>query len=239
MIPTGGSCEAFQAHAIPLNLERSFEIVASGHSEKLPIGIALGDSNRYFIDMVNSGLAGYVNDREATWGKPWLKGDLRYTIMAFEAAFKYKAPKSKVIIDDQVIEEVSLAYFTTGLSNVVAGYEIIPGNNPRKCKLGVAIIKDIKSFKFLVSMMRLMFQSVEKNKHAEVLYGKNVTVESETPMTWVAEGEIFSTKTTRVDIGIHSKQVNLIIPEGWKYKYQSNSEKKNAIKSINKGKIPQ
>ncbi len=234
MIPTGGSCDAFQTHAIPLNLKRSFEIVAAGYTEKLPIGIAKGDTNRYFIDMVNSGLAGYVNDHEATWGKPWLKGDLRYTIMAFEAAFKYKAPKSKVIVDDQV-REASLAYFTTGLSNVVAGYEIIPGNHPKKGELGVAIIKDIKGFKFLVSMMRLMFQSIEKNKHAEVLYGKNVTVESETPMTWVAEGEIFSTKTTKVEISVHSKQVNLIIPEGWKYD-ASDSEKKKFMKAINKGK---
>lgn len=234
MVPTGGSCDAYQTHAIPLDLNRSLDIVSSGHTERIPIGIAKGDNSRYFIDMVNSGLAGYVNDHEPTWGKPWLKGNLRYTIMAFEAAFKFKAPLSKVTVDNQT-HEACLAYFASGFSNIVAGYELLPGNHPKKGKLGVAIIKDIKGFKFLASMMKLTVQSIEKNKNAEIFYGKSVSIESDTPMTWVVEGEIFSTKSTKVKIGIHTKGVNLIIPEEWKYEYQSESEKKMARKSIENG----
>jgi len=234
MIPTGGSCDAYQTHAIPLNFQRSFDIVSSGHIEKIPIGIAKGDKNRYFIDMVNSGLAGYVNDHEPTWGKPWLTGNLRYTIMAFEAAFKFKPPISKVIVDDQTLVS-HLAYFASGLSNIVAGYELLPGNHPKKGKLGVAVIKDIKGFKFLAAMMKLSVQSIEKNKHAEIFYGNTISIESDTPMTWVAEGEIFSTKSTRIEIGMNTKKVNLIIPEEWKYDYQSESEKEKARKSIAKG----
>jgi len=216
LVPTGGSCDAYQTHGIPLDIRSSLKIVAKGHTEKVPIGIAKGDKSRYFIDMVNSGLAGYVNDHEPTWGKPWLKGNLRYTIMAFEAAFKFKAPISKVTVDDQ-IRESRLAYFASGFSNIVAGYKLLPGNHPKKGKLGVAIIKDIKGFKFLYSMMKLMVQSIEKNKNAEVFYGDTVIIESETPMTWVVEGEIFSTKSTKIEICIHTEEVNLIIPKDWKY----------------------
>ncbi|TET27918.1 MAG: hypothetical protein E3J70_10930 [Candidatus Heimdallarchaeota archaeon] len=233
MVPTGGSCDAYQTHAIPLNLKRSLEIVASGYSEKFSGGLAKGDSSRYFIDMVNSGLAGYVNEIEPTWGKPRLKGDLRYSIMAIDAAFKYKAVKSKILVDDQE-REVNLAYFSLGLSDTVAGYELIPGNHPKKGKLGVVIIRDLKNFRLVSVMLRLMFQSITRNKHAEILYGKKVIIESEKPMTWVAEGEIFSQKSKKVEVEFVPDIVNLIIPEGYQYEYSS-KEKKRVQKAIKNG----
>ena len=217
VIPSGGSCDASQTNGIPTkNIEKAFEVVRAGYTVKAPIAYAYGDTKRYFLDMVNGAFLGYLNEVERTWGKPWLKGDLRYTILAFESAFKYKPVKTKITVDDQV-REIVLSFFALGFGDVLGGYKVLPDNHPQKGDLGVVFLKDYKGFKLIWSMIRLMFQSIKKNKKAEILYGKKITLESEKKLTWVTEGEIFSQETKKIEFGITSKTINLIVPEDWKY----------------------
>ncbi|MHA1155106.1 MAG: diacylglycerol/lipid kinase family protein [Candidatus Heimdallarchaeota archaeon] len=235
LIPTGGSCDAFQTQGIPKkNIKRSFEILAEGHTEKHIVGYAKGDTTRYFIDMINGAFTGYVNSLERTWGKSWLKGDLRYTLLAFEAAFKFKPIKSKIRVDDQV-RDVNLSTFILGFSDTVAGYEMLPGNHPRKGEIGVAFLRDLKGFGLISSMIRLMFSSITKNKKVGILYGKEISIETDESMTWITEGEIFSTKAKKIDIGIADCTANLIISDKWKYEYATKKERKQAINLIEKG----
>ena len=112
---------------------------------------------------------------------------------------------------------------------------MLPDNHPQKGDLGVVLMKDNKGFKLIYSMIRLMFQSIKKNKKAEILYGKKITLESEKNLTWVTEGEIFSREAKKIEFGITPKTVDLIIPEEWNYE-ATDSEKKKFMKAINKGK---
>ena len=186
------------------------------------------------IGPVNGAFLGYLNEVERTWGKPWLKGDLRYTILAFESAFKYKPVKTKITVDDQV-REIDLSFFALGFGDVLGGYKVLPDNHPQKGDLGVVFLKDYKGFKLIWSMIRLMFQSIKKNKKAEILYGKKITLESEKKLTWVTEGEIFSQETKKIEFGITSKTINLIVPEDWKYD-APDADKDKYRKKMNKGK---
>ncbi|HUU77131.1 MAG TPA: diacylglycerol kinase family protein [candidate division Zixibacteria bacterium] len=232
MLPTGGSCDAFQTQGIPKSLEKSLEIVSSGYTKKLPAGLAKGDTERYFIDMVNGAFTGYVNSRERDWGKSWLKGDLRYTLLAFESAMKYKPVRTTIKVDD-FVRNLDLSFFALGLSNIIAGYNVLPENHPEKGDLGVVTLRDQKGLKLISSMVRLMFSSITKNKKAEILYGKNISIESEAGMTWVTEGEIFSTEAKKLEFSFIPDAINMIISKDWKYE-SSDAEKKKALKALNK-----
>ncbi|MGC9781418.1 MAG: hypothetical protein HZR80_19405 [Candidatus Heimdallarchaeota archaeon] len=234
IIPSGGSCDASQTNGIPKNLEKAFEVVKAGYTVKAPVAYAYGDTKRYFLDMVNGAFLGYLNEVERTWGKPWLKGDLRYTLLAFESAFKYKPVKTKITVGYQV-REIDFSFFALGFGDVLGGYKVLPDNHPQKGELGVVFLKDYKGFRLINSMIKLMFQSIKKNKKAEILYGKKITLESEKNLTWVTEGEIFSREAKKIEFGITPKTVDLIIPEAWKYE-ASDSEKKSFMKAINKRK---
>lgn len=229
MLRSGGSCDAFQTQGIPKNIEQSLEIISQEYVEKIPAGIAKGDTERYFIDMVNGAFTGYVNSRERDWGRSWLKGDLRYTLLAFESAMKYKPVKTRIKVDDQ-IREVDLSFFALGFSNIIAGYNILPGNHPKKGEIGVVLLKDYTGIELISSMVRLMFSSITKNKKAEILYGKEISIESEIGMTWVTEGEIFSTEAKRIDFSYIPEAINLIISKDWKYD-ASEKEKKKMLKT--------
>lgn len=56
-----------------------------------------------------------------------------------------------------------------------------------------------------------------KSKKVEILYGKNVSIESLKPMFWEVEGEIFSKESTKLDFKYKHNALNLIIPKGWNY----------------------
>lgn len=236
LVARGGSCDAHQTHGIPRKLEESLEIVANGYNERFPLGLARGDTDRYFVDMTDAAFTGAAADADATFGWEWLPADFRYGLIATKIAlFNYRPIPSKIVVDDQ-IREVKVSAFAVGLSNVLAGFQILPGNHPRRNEFGVLIAKDLKGFRLIYNMLRaLKGKHLKNKKHIEVLWGRNVVIESEKPMTWEAEGEIYSRKSTRVEIEYLPNAINLIIPEGWQY--ETVAEEKPKLVSRIKARI--
>jgi YegS/Rv2252/BmrU family lipid kinase len=229
MIASGGSCDAHKTHGIPRNLERSLEIISEGYYERFPVGLARGDTDRYFLDMTDGAFTGAVAEQSHTRMK-WIHGDLRYMLLAFKMAYTFKPIHSEITVDDQY-REGKVSVFAVALSDILAGFEIIPGNHPRKGDLAVIICKNLRRMRLIYNLLRAINGKHIKNKDIEILRGRNIVIDSEKPMTWEAEGEIYSKKTTRVEFEYIDNAINLIIPKIWKYGL-TREERKAAVQAV-------
>ena len=227
MIAKGGACDAHQTHGIPRHLEKSMQIIANGYTEKFPVGLAKGDTNRYFMEMADGAFTGAVAEA-SHYRMKWLHGDIRYILLALQMAFNYKPIPSRVIIDGQIID-ANATVLAVSLSDVISGFELFPGNHPRKGEFEIVIGEDYRGITLMYWLIKALNGKHLKAKKLQILSGKKITIESEKPMSWEAEGEIFSKKSTKVDFEYHPNAINLIIPKGWNYKL-SKKEKAAIIK---------
>lgn len=232
MVAKGGSCDAHKTHGIPRDIIKSMQIIDQGYYERFPIGLARGDTDRYFIEMVDGAFTGAVAEASHYRFK-WLYGDLRYILLAFLMAYSFKPVYSKITIDDQ-FREGNVVVFAVALSDVLAGFDIIPGNHPRRGDFAVIIGKDYRRLKLIYWLIRALNGKHLKSKNIEILRGKKITIESELPFSWEAEGEIFSTQAKKLEFEYVPDSVNLIIPQGWNY-CLSKKEKQKAIRRMLKG----
>ncbi|MEA2071073.1 MAG: diacylglycerol kinase family protein [Asgard group archaeon] len=234
MIPTGGSCDAHKTHGIPREIKESLEIVAEGYSEKFPAGLARGDTDRYFIDMTDGAFTGACAEAAHTRMK-WLHGDMRYILLAFQMALRFKPIYSSITVDDQQ-REGDISVFAVALSNVLAGFEIIPENHPRKGDFAVIICRDYTRLRLMYQLARALKGKHVTSKKVEILRGKHVVIDSEKPMTWEAEGEIYSKTSKRVEFEYIPNALNLIIPKDWQYGF-CQDKKKLSAENVQKAKV--
>ena len=233
MIAKGGACDAHQTHGIPRHLEKSMQIIANGYSEKFPIGLAKGDTNRYFMEMADGAFTGAVAEA-SHYRMKWLYGDIRYILLALQMAFSYKPIPSRVTIDGQTIE-ANATVLAVSLSDVISGFELFPGNHPRKGAFEIVVGEDYRRLTLMYWLIKALNGKHLKAKKLKIFSGKKVTIESDMPMSWEAEGEIFSKSSTKVEFEYHPNAINLIIPKGWNYEL-SKKEKTAAIKEMLKKK---
>ncbi len=234
MVPGGSACDSFKTHGIPRNFKRAFEIVSEGYYERFPVGLAKGDRERYFIEMVNGAFIGRASadlaDRFA-----WTHNEIGYGYAAIRTALEFKPIPTKVTIDDKIITEGNLAVVAVSLTDVISDFEIIPGNNPRIGDFGIIIGKDLSKWKLVKQLLRSINGKHLSHKSIELYRGKHVIIESETPHMWESEGEVASRNSNRMEVTYIPDAVNLIIPKGWQYgmrKKERAKEKNKVMKKL-------
>ncbi len=236
MIHGGSACDSLKTHGIPKNFDRAFEIVAEGYHERFPVGHLKGDTERYFIEMVNGGFIG--DTANALAGRyEWASGEIAYGYVAIKVIMGFKPIPTKITVDNKIIRETNLSTFAVSLTDCISGFEFIPGNHPRLDDFGI-IFSHKKGLKLIKLLLKAVSGNHLKNTDDfEILRGKHVIIESEIPHTWESEGEIPSRNATRIEVTHIPDAVNLIIPEGWKYG-KTSKERNKAKKRVLKHQQP-
>jgi len=234
MVAKGGSCDAHKTHGIPRKLDRALEIIAQGYTEKFPVGWTKGDTERYFMEMADGAFTGAVAEA-SHYRMKWISGDMRYILLAFQMAYQFDPVPSKITVDKEVIEG-NICVFAVALSDKLGGFEIIPGNHPRKGDFAVFIGEDYKRMKLISKLVKALNGKHLNDKKINIIRGKEITIESEEPMKWEAEGEIYSREATKLEFKYLPNAINLIIPEEWKYDLEKKQKSKLA-KSIIKNQV--
>ncbi|HUT82359.1 MAG TPA: diacylglycerol kinase family protein [Candidatus Bathyarchaeia archaeon] len=234
MIPGGSACDSFKTHGIPRNFKRAFEIVSEGYYERFPVGLAKGDSERYFIEMVNGAFIGLASANLADRFE-WAHNEIGYGYAAIRTALEFKLIPSKITIDNKIVREGDLAVIAVSLTDVISDFIILPGNNPRIGDFGIIIGKDLTKWKLVRQLLRSINGKHIPNKAIEIFRGKHVVIESAKPHMWESEGEIASRNSTRMEVTYIPDAINLIIPKGWQYslsKKDRTKEKKKVLKKL-------
>lgn len=236
MFPGGSACDSHKTHGVPKDFNRAFEIISEAYYERFPVGLAKGDTDRYFIEMINGGFIGETSASLADRFE-WAHGEVGYAYAAIRIALKYKLIPSKITIDNEIIREANISALAISLTDCISDFDYIPGNHLRLGDFAIIIVKDVKR----LGLVRLLLQAINgkhvKRDNVEILRGKHVLIESETPHIWEIEGEIPSKKTTRMEVKYLPDAISLIIPKGWKYGI-TKKEKQDGRKRVLKGLQP-
>lgn len=221
LLSAGSMNDWSRTHSIPINLEKSLEVVLEGYSETFPAMKCSGDEEHYAFDHVDGGFvaeAGAAAINEARWVK---NGYIKYAYLALKYVIRFKNAPVIIHIDNKEPLKIDdLSAIVLAFSDKIAGFKILPGNSyyARKNKdIGIVLACGLKRLRRIA-----LLQKTSSGKHVNMrgvwlTRGKKIAIESERPLAWEAEGEIFNKQNLKVNLEYVEDAINLIVPRNREY----------------------
>jgi diacylglycerol kinase family enzyme len=224
LLSAGSMCDIHRTHSIPYDLENSLEIFAEGYEDKFPAIKCKGDFNYYALDMADGGFTAKAAAAAFTEMK-WMKiGAIKYNYLAVKYVLKFKNTPCTITIDDNEpfrVEDLTNAFAAIG--DVIAGYDVLPGNPnfSRKNKdLGIVIVHGMKGLRRLQMLLKASSGNHIGMRGIWLTRGNKLVVESEeAPLCWTAEGEVFNENGMRIETERIEDAIRIIVPKDREYTF--------------------
>ncbi len=195
----------------PKSLDEQLQLIKDGHTKKASIVKVTGDSIRYSLNIAEVGVGANTAymasiERRLTW----IKGDIRYTLLALRAIRKWKNIPLTFSADDRVIEG-NLSLMMSGFSVQSGGFKVLPHADPYGEKLAYATAMDFSKLR-MIRVMRIL----KEGKHSEAMKGvymghaNKITLDGDTPLIFVVDGEPFSYHSTKITVESIPHALNII-----------------------------
>lgn len=228
LLSAGSMCDWHRTHSIPYDLEGSLKILVEGHSEKFPAIKCSGDKTHYAFDMTDGGFTGKAA-AAAHYEMKWMKiGLIKYNYLALKYVLKFKNTSAKITLDDRdPIEIPDLTNVFAAIGDDISGFHVMPSNGAYSQKnkdLGVAIAHGMKG----LNRVKMLIKAIPGNhvgmKGMHFDRCKKMIVETEFPLCWENEGEIYNENSKKVEIERIDDAIKVIVPKDRTYKVDYNEE---------------
>lgn len=211
IIPIGSCGDFVKTLGIPNNPTEAIEIIKRGHSETFDAGICEftgwdgKPARRFFINITEIGIGGYVADMVNRYGK-WARGTLPYLVFAIYQLFKYKNRRMRIMLDGKRRFEADIRILAVANGKYYGGgMKIAPFADPKDGLFDVVIVKDMGALESFIKIPKLYSgehaakRELEKGK---IIYErvKKVEVEGAEGMPFEMEGEVPGVDTRYFEI---------------------------------------
>ena len=224
LLSAGSMCDIHRTHSIPYDLESSLEIFAEGHVDRFPAIKCIGDNSYYALDMADGGFTAKAAAAALTEMK-WMKvGVIKYNYLAVKYVLKFKNLAGTITIDDKEpirVEDLTNAFAAVG--DVIAGYDVLPGNpyfSQKNKDLGIAIVHGMRGLRRLKMLIKASSGNHVGMRGIWLTRGRKLVVETdEDPLCWTAEGEIFNETGLRAEMERVDDAIRIVVPKDREYTY--------------------
>jgi len=141
----------------------------------------------------------------------WLKGQLKYNVLALKTLLRWKNVNARISIDDHVISD-DIAILLAGFSPTLGGFHLLPHGNPVRNSLAIALAINPNKFQILGLIEKAKKKRLEANKMIHFFEGSKMLVETREPMVVEVDGEIVSTASCRMQFEAMPGAINFVVP---------------------------
>jgi diacylglycerol kinase (ATP) len=194
LLPRGTGDDFARALGVPNAFERAIAVARDGRVRTIDAGRVTyqsdsgGEVESFFCSMAGVGMSGAVARRLMTTTKA-LGGKIAGVIATFEIFSRWTNVELHVKVDGDsrggLMQDVLVA--NTEYHN--GGMNLLPGASPDDGLFDVLVVGDVTKRDLLVAFPKLYRGTFLPHPKAELLRGRTVTVESETPLPIELDGE--------------------------------------------------
>ncbi len=199
----------------PKELEKNIAILNRGETRLSPITLSKADVDRVALNAADTGIAAKVAYMASVQRKlAWIKGNLRYTLLALRAVASWNNIPAVVKVDDRELSG-GLSMMMGGFTKFNGGYKMFPHVNLFGDKMAYLIVFDFKRLTMIKKMGTL-----EKGEHDETIPGvymghtDKMVVEAEEPILFEVDGEPFSFNASKIEVHSIPKAIDIYNPDG-------------------------
>ncbi len=198
----------------PKTLEDQVKLIEEGTIRTTHLTKTTADEVRYALNLAGTGIGSKMAYEASVLRKLlWLKGSLRYNVMAVKHIIKWANLPVSIKADDSQIEG-DLSLFTAGFSTQVGDFKTQPHVNPFGDKMGYLIAMNFSKLT-MIKMLKVIKQGKHQGYDGINLgYAKKIQLEFEETPYFDVDGEVFSYNTRKVKIEPVYDAINIISSNG-------------------------
>jgi YegS/Rv2252/BmrU family lipid kinase len=198
---------------IPTNLDDSLNILLAGKRKQIDIGLVTGGDypeGRYFGNGIGLGFDAAVGF--AALEVRFVRGLLAYLIGAIQTVFfYYKAPRLRIELDGQAIEQYSLMVSIMNGQRMGGGFRMTPNGLPDDGQLDLCIAETAGKLRIFQLILLFMKGTQEGQPEIKMRRARRISVTAlEGSFPAHADGETLCVAGTRLDVELFPAEVEVI-----------------------------
>lgn len=193
--------------------QHALDTLKSGQQARVGvIRVTADDVTEYALNIADIGFGAttaksHSVDRQLSW----LKGQLKYNVLALKTLLKWKNVPARITIDEEVISG-NVAIMLAGFSKTLGGFHLVPHANAVSDTLAVSIGINAGKMRILSLIEAAKKNRLVENEIIHFRRAKRVLVEADAPLVAEVDGEIVSTGSTRILFEALPKEISFVVP---------------------------
>jgi len=181
---------------MPKDTALSIKRIIEGHTRQVDFCRV---NDKYFISSVGAGFDGAVA-YTVNHSFRWIRGMAAYILGVFKTLFSYKQHSVRLTIDDQTYQFKALLVAVNNSTTYGGGIKINPEAKIDDGLFDVCAAKNLNFLEILLCLPLAVKGAHQNLKKVMMLKGSKVVLESESPLYYQLDGEVFQDKTLEFTI---------------------------------------
>ncbi len=205
VLPRGTGTDFVRTFRIPSKLEPALRVLAEGSVREIDAGKVFyrawagHDAVGYFANVASAGMSGAVAQRANTTSKA-LGGKVSFLVATLAVFAGWKASRLHVRVDDETRESLMYDVLVANCAYLGGGMRMTPDAVPDDGLFDVLLIGDITRTDLALTMPKIYRGTHLPHRKAELLRGRAVAVDADTPLPVQLDGEQPGTTPARFEI---------------------------------------
>jgi diacylglycerol kinase (ATP) len=141
----------------------------------------------------------------------WIKGQLKYNLLAFKTLLRWKNVNASITIDDQVITD-DIAILLAGFSRTLGGFHLVPQASPVSDQLAISYGLGPSKWQILGLIDKAKKNRLEEDDIIHFNKGSRISIEARDPMVVEVDGEIVSTGSREILFEAMPHALRFVVP---------------------------
>lgn len=194
LVPRGTGWDFSRTFGIPRGVEAAATVALTGPTRVLDVGKVTyrawdgSEGTSYFANVASAGMGGAVAERANETTKA-LGGKTSYLLATLAVFARWKAPVVRLTVDDEQREATMHEVVVANAKYLGGGMKMCPDAEPDDGVFDVLALGNLTKMDLVRAMPKLYSGTHLPHPKAELLRGRLVRIESETPIPIQLDGE--------------------------------------------------
>jgi len=204
-------------YAANIGLKKTWQhaLEALKANRQLPVGVVrvtTEDKVEYALNIADIGFGAttaksHSVDRQLSW----LKGQLKYNVLALKTLFRWKNVRARILLDDTEFND-EIAILLAGFSPTLGGFHLLPHGNPVRKNLAVAFAVNPNKLAILGLIEKAKRKKLTADNMIRFHEASSVQIETEKPVVVEVDGEIVSTASCKMSFEAMPGAIPFVVP---------------------------
>jgi len=213
LVPFGNVNDYAMAIGMHRNWQHALEVLKAGYEENVGVTelVTLNRSS-YALNLASIGFAASTAEQHAVKHQlSWIKGQLKYNLLALKMLLKWKNIPCHITLDDEVMS-CDLAILVAGFSPTLGAFRLVPHATPTADKMAVTLGINLGKLALLKRLQQLKNTPIDADQYLLYRHASQIVVEAELPLVCEVDGEIVDTNAYKVEFYAHPGRLRFVVP---------------------------
>jgi diacylglycerol kinase family enzyme len=221
VVPVGTANLLARALLIPINVEKSLELVFSGKEERLDVGY-LPDHDRYFALVAGMGYDANMI-AEAPRNLKRVMGFAAYVVSGIKSLFRLKRVRVHLEADGEKMDFLAHTVMVINVGQIAAAkISLGPDIHPHDGKLDLMIASSVTLWGLARTFWQILTRQYKSQENLRYIQAAKIKIEVQPPLGVQIDGEAFG--TTPLCVEAVPGGANLIVPQEYVAEQEARSE---------------